>query len=64
MCGRKYASEELTWAKYREILDITGTPSTNLQPNYNIVPTYIMPVAVHEGSKHVLKPMQWGLIPT
>lgn len=64
MCGRKYASEELTWAEYREILDITGTPSTNLQPNYNIAPTHIMPVAVHEGSKHVLKPMQWGLIPT
>lgn len=65
MCGRKYASEELTWAEYREILDITGTPpNTNFQPNYNIAPTHIMPVAVHDSTQHVLKPMQWGLIPT
>lgn len=64
MCGQKYASEELTWAEYRETLDITGIPASNLQPNYNIAPTHIMPVAVHEGSNHVLKPMQWDLIPT
>lgn len=64
MCGRKYVSEELTWSEYREILDITTIPTSNLQPDYNIAPTAIMPVAVHESGKHVLRPMQWGLIPT
>ncbi|MEO9635806.1 MAG: SOS response-associated peptidase [Parasphingorhabdus sp.] len=65
MCGRKYASEELTWAEYREALDITGTPpNTNFQPNYNIAPTHVMPVAVHESTQHVLRPMMWGLVPT
>lgn len=64
MCGRKYASEGLTWAEYRDILDITALPQSNLEPNYNIAPTHIMPVAVHENGKHVMRPMQWGLIPT
>lgn len=64
MCGRKYASEELTWAEYREVLDITSTPpNTNFQPNYNIAPTHVMPVAVNEGGQNVLRPMPWGLIP-
>lgn len=64
MCGRKYASEELTWAEYRDILNITGIPSSNLQPNYNIAPTQIMPVCIWQNGKPVLVPMQWGLIPT
>lgn len=64
MCGRKYASEELTWAEYREMLDITGIPSSNLEPDYNIAPTHIMPVCVARSGKHYLEPMQWGLIPT
>lgn len=65
MCGRKYASEELTWAEYREALDITGTPpNTNFQPNYNIAPTHIVPVAIWQNGRHVLVPLQWGLIPT
>lgn len=64
MCGRKYASEKLTWAEYREVLDITSIPPSNLEPNYNIAPTDIMPVAVHESTQRVLRPMQWGLVPT
>ncbi len=63
MCGRKYASEELTWAEYREMLSIIQ-PTSNLQPNYNIAPTHIMPVCVWESGRASLKPMQWGLIPT
>lgn len=63
MCGRKYASEELTWTEYREMLNIIE-PSSNLQPNYNIAPTNIMPVCVWEAGRPVLRPMQWGLIPT
>lgn len=63
MCGRKYASEELTWAEYHDMLNIVQ-PTSNLQPNYNIAPTHIMPVAIWESGQTVLKPMQWGLIPT
>ncbi len=63
MCGRKYASEELTWDEYREMLSIMQ-PTSNLQPNYNIAPTHIMPVCIWERGQTSLQPMQWGLIPT
>ena len=64
MCGRKYASEELTWAEYREILDITqAPPDTNLQPNYNIAPTHKVPVCIEQDGERSLELLQWGLLP-
>ncbi|MEP4962578.1 MAG: hypothetical protein ABJ205_02775 [Erythrobacter sp.] len=58
MYDRKYASEELTWVEYREMLDITTPLKPNLHPNYNIARTQILPVAVNESNEHLLKPMQ------
>ncbi|MEP2103108.1 MAG: SOS response-associated peptidase [Parasphingorhabdus sp.] len=62
MCGRKYASEELTWAEYRDILDITGPPR-NLQPSYNIAPTQEYYVCTEQDGKRELRPMRWWLVP-
>ncbi len=64
MCGRKYASEELTWAQYRDVLNITGNPpADNFQPNYNIAPTHEVPVAYEADGARQLERFKWGLIP-
>ena len=64
MSERKYCSEELTWSEYRKIPGLTKTPAFTLEPNYNIVPSSMMPVVVLERGEPVVRPMQWGLIPT
>lgn len=64
MCGRKFSHEELTWADYRDMLQIVqAPPETNFQPNYNICPTQKVPVCATIDGQRVLKPMHWGLIP-
>ncbi|GAB5483073.1 MAG: SOS response-associated peptidase [Parasphingorhabdus sp.] len=63
MCGRKYASEELTWAEYREILNIIPDQPSNLAPNYNIAPTHQV-LAFRKNAEEVrLSPLHWGLVP-
>ena len=64
MCGRKYSDEELTWADYKEMLEIIQPPpDTNFQPNYNICPTQKVPVCAVIDGQRVLKQMHWGLLP-
>ena len=63
MCGRKYASEELTWAEYREMLDITAQPASNLQPNYNIAPTHMVLAGRSRNGVRQVDPLHWGLVP-
>ncbi|QJB70436.1 SOS response-associated peptidase [Parasphingorhabdus halotolerans] len=65
MCGRKYATEELNWAEYRDALNILqAPPATNIEPNYNIAPTHYVPVCVSELGKRRLELLQWGLVLT
>lgn len=64
MCGRKFSHEELTWAEYRDTLEIIQPPpDTNFQPNYNICPTQKVPVCVSVNNQRVLRQMHWGLVP-
>lgn len=64
MCGRKYTDERLTWAMYRDQLELfTPPPATNFAPNYNIAPTHEVPVCVFENTERMLKILQWGLLP-
>jgi len=65
MCGRKFSHEELTWAEYREVLEIIQpAPDTNFQPNYNICPTQKVPVCAFVDGQRILRQMHWGLVPT
>lgn len=65
MCGRKFSSEELTWADYRDMLQIIQPPpDTNFEPNYNICPTQKLLVCVSLGGGRFLRQMHWGLIPS
>ncbi len=64
MCGRKFSHEELTWADYRDMLQIIQSPpDTNFQPNYNICPTQKVPVCLTTNGQRVLRKMHWGLVP-
>jgi len=64
MCGRKYSKEELTWADYREMLEIIQPSSdTNFEPNYNICPTQKVPVCTMINGQRQLRSMHWGLLP-
>jgi putative SOS response-associated peptidase YedK len=64
MCGRKFSHEELTWADYRDMLQIIQPPpDTNFQPNYNICPTQKQSVCLIENGQRVLHQMHWGLVP-
>ncbi|MFH1212912.1 MAG: SOS response-associated peptidase [Candidatus Neomarinimicrobiota bacterium] len=61
MCGRK----TLTKGKMEiiEELSIKEWDNTfDIQPNYNVAPTTIMPVMLHDDGR-VVRPMRWGLIP-
>mgnify|MGYP001430100446 CR=1 FL=1 len=61
MCGRK----TLTKGKMEiiEELSIKEWDNTfDIQPNYNVAPTTIMPVILHDDGR-VVRPMRWGLIP-
>lgn len=65
MCGRKFSHEELTWADYREMLQIIQPPpNTNFEPNYNICPTQKLPVCVSLNGERFLHQKHWGLIPS
>jgi len=61
MCGRKTLTkgkmeiiEELSIKEWDDSLDI--------QPNYNVVPTSIMPIMIYKDGRTV-RAMRWGLIP-
>jgi putative SOS response-associated peptidase YedK len=61
MCGRK----TLTKGKMEIIEELSiqeWDASLEIQPNYNVAPTNIMPILIFDG-KRVVRPMRWGLIP-
>lgn len=61
MCGRK----TLTKGKMEIIAELSikeWDNSLDIQPNYNIAPTSIMPILVYENGR-IVRAMRWGLIP-
>lgn len=66
MCGRFSQFKEFYEIKLRFNLDelVTGWDDLTFhKPRYNIPPSYIVPVVVRDGSKH-LRLMSWGLVPS
>jgi putative SOS response-associated peptidase YedK len=65
MCGRFSQFKEMSDIKIRFNLDelVAGwSDPLFLKPNYNIVPSQIVPVVCRNGSRH-LRLMSWGLVP-
>ncbi len=60
MCGR-YATGNISWAQYRERLNLTGEPTLNFEPRFNIAPTVAAPVAFHDGERRSLTMARWGI---
>jgi len=61
MCGRK----TLTKGKMEIIEELSikeWDGSLNIQPNYNVAPTNILPVLIYDAGR-VVRAMRWGLIP-
>ena len=61
MCGRYSESKRLADVKARLGFD---RAQMDLIPRFNIAPTQQAPVIVVDNGELVLKPMQWGLIPS
>ncbi|MCK9484611.1 MAG: SOS response-associated peptidase [Candidatus Marinimicrobia bacterium] len=62
MCGRK----TLTKGKMEIIEELSikdWDKSLDIQPNYNVAPTTIMPILLYNDGR-VVRPMRWGLIPS
>ena len=59
MCGR--FTNKMTWQEIHDLYDITNEDfRPNLQPNYNIAPTHVVPVVRLATDGHKLAQMRWG----
>ncbi len=59
MCGR--FTNKMTWQEIHDLYDITNADfRPNLQPNYNIAPTHIVPVVRPGADGPELALMRWG----
>ena len=60
MCGRYFLDVDFDKLQQRYH---TTTSYADVKPRYNIAPTQMAPVIVHENGDHALKIFKWGLIP-
>lgn len=62
MCGR--GDQSLTWADICELSGIIGkTPTSNLEPVYNIAPTTTVHIVREVGGERIIEKARWDLIP-
>ncbi|MEM9736145.1 MAG: SOS response-associated peptidase [Pseudomonadota bacterium] len=61
MCGR-YIISDLTWAEFREMLNIVRPEDARAAPSFNIAPTQTMPIVLQDDETREVN-ARWGLIP-
>lgn len=62
MCGRKTLTRDMQ--SIIEELAIEEWEDDSYLPSYNIAPTQVTPILLHQEDSRVVKPMKWGLIPS
>ncbi|MGI9534833.1 MAG: SOS response-associated peptidase family protein [Thermodesulfobacteriota bacterium] len=64
MCGRFSQAEDIEELQYEFPFIDEGFDDLVLTPRYNIAPTQLSPVIVHENGCNKLKMYKWGLVPS
>ena len=62
MCGRKTLTRDMQ--SIIEELTIEEWYDDNFYPSFNIAPTQTSPILIGHGKSRIVKPMEWGLIPS
>ena len=61
MCGRY--THLYTWAQVRELYELATWPTEEVDPNYNVAPTRLVPVVRMADSGRQGVNLRWGLVP-
>ena len=61
MCGRY--THLYTWAEVRELYQLSIWPPEDIDPNYNVAPTRLVPVVRVTDRKRQGINLRWGLVP-
>ena len=62
MCGRKTLTRDMQ--SIIEELAIEEWYDDNFHPSFNIAPTQTSPILIGDGKSRIVKPMEWGLVPS
>jgi len=61
MCGRYVL--KATLQQLQETYGAIPDGTFSAEPNFNVAPSHHMPVILEEGSKKLIRPHRWGLVP-